>query len=107
MSVLTSQSVKDSRLYQSRSTGDFLPYDLSSVINRPEVSKLIAKAWAEKASSCRSTIAFAVNVAHAKSLAECFRELDPPVDARVVHGKTPPPERSALLHDFRTGVVSL
>lgn len=92
-------------ILQSSHTGDFLSEDLAKVINQPEVTKVVAEAWAEKANKSRSTIAFAVNVNHAHDLAAGFQALDPPIDARVVHGKTPPAERELLLQDFRDGLV--
>jgi ATP-dependent helicase IRC3 len=49
----------------------------------------------------KSTLVFAVNIEHVRSLANAFRETG--IDARFIYSKTPHKERRELISDFREG----
>lgn len=49
----------------------------------------------------KSTIVFAVNVAHVRALTKTFQSAG--VDARYLYAGTPAPERNTLIDDFKAG----
>jgi len=53
------------------------------------------------ASDRKSTIVFAVNVAHVRELTQTFQSAG--VDARYLYAGTPIPERNALIDGFKAG----
>jgi superfamily II DNA/RNA helicase len=53
------------------------------------------------ASDRKSTIVFAVNVAHVRELTQTFKSAG--VDARYLYAGTPIPERNALMDGFKAG----
>lgn len=53
------------------------------------------------ASDRKSTIIFAVNVAHVRELTQTFQSAG--VDARYLYARTPIPERNALIDGFKAG----
>ncbi|KAK4908932.1 putative ATP-dependent helicase IRC3 [Elasticomyces elasticus] len=81
------------------SAGDFQTSSLSKAINTPEVNSLTVRAWLEKAKERKSTLVFAVDVAHVTSLAATFRQFG--VDARYVTGSTNKQIRKDTVQAFR------
>jgi len=67
-----------------------------------ETNKFIVSSWISLAQNRRrSTIVFAVSIAHADGITEMFRSHG--VDARLITSKTSPDDRKARLHDFKEG----
>ncbi|KAK5729240.1 putative ATP-dependent helicase IRC3 [Elasticomyces elasticus] len=85
------------------SSGDFQTSSLSEAINTPETNSLTVRAWFEKAQTQgrRSTLVFAVDVAHVTSLAATFRKFG--MDARFVTGTTDKQIRKETVQAFRNG----
>ncbi|OQN98161.1 hypothetical protein B0A48_15993 [Cryoendolithus antarcticus] len=80
---------------------DFQNTSLGRAVNTPAVNKLTVGCWLEHAQDRKSTLVFCVNISHAKSLTEVFRQEG--VDARCITSLTNPKERSERLADFRRG----
>ncbi|KAI0307989.1 P-loop containing nucleoside triphosphate hydrolase protein [Multifurca ochricompacta] len=86
----------------STHSGDFSATSLAHVINTETLNRLVIQTWLDKAAKERkSTIVFAVNVAHARALTKTFQSAG--VDARYLYSGTPNAERSALIEHFRVG----
>ncbi|KAK5734138.1 putative ATP-dependent helicase IRC3 [Elasticomyces elasticus] len=83
------------------SAGDFQTSSLSKAINTPEINSLTVRAWLEKAKERKSTLVFAVDVAHVTSLAATFRQFG--MDARYVTGSTNKQIRKETVQAFRNG----
>ncbi|OMH86093.1 putative mitochondrial ATP-dependent helicase irc3 [Zancudomyces culisetae] len=84
--------------------GDFNLKSLEEAVDTDErnnlvVDKYLQFAQASKGKKRDSTLVFAVNVEHARSLTNTFRERG--VDARDVFGKTSQKDRAVLLGEFR------
>jgi len=84
--------------------GDFVSSQLSKVMNTPHVNEAVVRAWQEYGHD-RKTLVFAVDVAHALSLRDCFR--DAGYTAEAVEGKTKKKERDTILRNFRDGKTKL
>jgi len=83
-------------------SGDFNATSLAHVINTETLNKLVVQTWLDRAASDRkSTIVFAVNVAHVRELTQTFQSAG--IDARYLYAGTPIPERNALLDGFKAG----
>ena len=102
-------------------SGDFSATSLAHVINTETLNKLVVQTWLDRAgqllrhrcfddptlmricvaSDRKSTIVFAVNVAHVRELTQTFQSAS--VDARYLHAGTPIPERNALIDGFKAG----
>ncbi|KAI0048367.1 P-loop containing nucleoside triphosphate hydrolase protein [Auriscalpium vulgare] len=80
-------------------TGDFNATSLAHVINTSTVNRLVVQSWLDRAGQRKSTLVFAVNVAHVKELTNMFRDFG--IDARYVYSGTPVAERKALIASFR------
>ena len=83
---------------------DFKVEELSEAIDVKERNDLVARSIQELARD-RRTIAFCVDVAHAKHLAGTLRELG--VRAATVYGELELSERRRRLADFRAGKLSV
>ena len=84
--------------------GDFVSSQLGKVMNTPLVNEAVVRAWQEYGHD-RKTLAFAVDVAHAHALRDCFS--DAGYTAEALDGKTKPRERERILQRFRDGEVKL
>ncbi|KAH9982668.1 P-loop containing nucleoside triphosphate hydrolase protein [Lactifluus volemus] len=83
-------------------SGDFSPTSLAHVINTETLNKLVVQTWLDRAARDRkSTVVFAVTVAHVRALTETFRSAG--IDARYLYARTPIVERNALIEDFKAG----
>jgi DNA repair protein RadD len=80
--------------------GEYDQDALAEAMNKPKLIGDIIQHWVEKAGN-RQTIAFAVDVAHSKHIAEQFRAIG--VDARHIDGYMPLEERSPIIAAFRKG----
>lgn len=84
--------------------GDFVTTSLSSVMNTSEMNNLVVDAYAESAPD-RKAVCFAVNVAHAKNLADAFKSRG--IASESIYGGMPSSERTALLKRFQSGEISV
>lgn len=84
--------------------GDFVTTSLASVMNTPQMNELVVNAYIEQASN-RKTVCFAVNISHAKSLAEAFRSRG--ITSEAIYGELPSHERENLLKRFQNGNISI
>lgn len=80
--------------------GDYHEGQLADVMDRQMVGVALVKTWQRHAAG-RSTIAFAVNVAHAQHIADEFRAAG--ITAEAVDGNTPPELRAAILGRLASG----
>ncbi len=80
--------------------GDFDERDLKNACDRPELVQRIVEEW-HRLTPGKRTIAFCVDVEHARHVAEAFRESG--VAAAVVDGSTPIKERHQLYRDLGAG----
>ncbi|KAJ2484124.1 DEAD DEAH box helicase [Coemansia sp. RSA 2320] len=83
--------------------GDFAPAALSHAVNNSARNEAVVTAHATLGAGRRSTLVFAVDVAHAAELARAFAHFG--VRAEAVLGTTPPAERERMLRDFRSGAL--
>ena len=83
--------------------GDFATAQLAAQVNRPDRNAILLHRWHELVAShdvnVSSTLVFAVDVQHIVDLTQTF--LDAGIDARGVHGLTPPETRRDLVNAFR------
>lgn len=103
-------------------SGDFSATSLAHVINTETLNKLVVQTWLDRAGQLlrsllprqpqiltrmcaardrKSTIVFAVNVAHVRALTRTFQSAG--VDARFLYSGTPIPERNASIDGFKAG----
>ncbi|MBD2092734.1 DEAD/DEAH box helicase family protein [Microcoleus sp. FACHB-1515] len=80
--------------------GDFDDRDLKNACDRPELVQRIVEEW-QRLTPGKRTIAFCVDVEHARHVAAAFREAGVPSD--VVDGSTPIKERQRKYRDLGTG----
>lgn len=83
--------------------GEFAEDELANAVDNPGRNRLIVESWRRHAGDRRRTVVFCVNVAHARHVAEAFREDG--VEAEVILGNTPADERLAILDRFHRGLV--
>jgi superfamily II DNA or RNA helicase len=86
------------------SHGDFNQRQLADAVNNERRNQLAVAAWQEYAQG-RATLAFTVDVQHAKDLAGAFTQAG--VRAAYVSGETPKDERHATLQQFRDGQLDV
>lgn len=84
------------------SYGDFVESELSSVVNSHKRNVLIVKAWLENGQN-RQTIAFTVDIAHARGLADEFRRGG--VAAEAIWGNDP--DRRPKLKAHKDGRIQV
>ncbi len=82
--------------------GDFNQTELAETVNTPDRNRLIVESWIENA-QYRKTVAFTVDIQHAKDLAASFQQLD--VKAEAVWGTDP--ERTAKLARHKSGETAV
>ncbi|KAF8272905.1 P-loop containing nucleoside triphosphate hydrolase protein [Lactarius quietus] len=83
-------------------TGDFSATSLAHVINTETINKLVVQTWLDRAAGKRkSTLVFAINVAHVRALTKTFQLVG--IDARYLYAGTPSAERVALIDGFKAG----
>lgn len=80
--------------------GDFDERDLKNACDRPELIERIVEEW-QRLTPGKRTIAFCVDIGHARHVAEAFRAVGVPAD--VVEGGTPIKQRKKLYADLGTG----
>lgn len=95
----TVQSKADISRVSRAANGDFLPSELSQVVNTEGVNNITVRSWLAKAQGRKSTLAFCVDLEHVAGLTNTFRRYG--IDAHFVTGDTPKAVRSARLDSFR------
>lgn len=85
-------------------SGDFVAGDLELACNTPESLQNAVDNW-KKLAPGRTTIAFAVGVAHAKAIAQAFNSAGIP--AASVDGSTPIPERQRIYAQLARGDIKV
>ncbi|KAJ2906739.1 DEAD DEAH box helicase, partial [Coemansia aciculifera] len=83
--------------------GDFATAALSQAVNVDARNLAIVRAHENLAKERKSTLVFAVDVAHAQELVSAFIHYG--TKAEAVLGTTPTAERERILSDFRAGVL--
>lgn len=99
-SVETRTSLEDVRINR----GDFNQKELGEAVNDAKRNELAVSSWLRYAKD-RPTLAFTVNVAHARDLALAFNRAAVP--AAALSGDTPTYERSSILEGFRSGRIAV
>ncbi|KAF9930326.1 hypothetical protein BGZ67_005878 [Mortierella alpina] len=79
--------------------GDFVQKDLSIKCNTPVRNDIVVRSYMTYCKDRKSTVVFAVDIAHAEELTNVFRRHG--FDARVLSSRTNDAERAQLLADFR------
>lgn len=79
--------------------GDYATGSLSKAVNTETTNNITARAWLAHSRDRKSTLAFCVDVNHAKDLTNTFRRLG--VDARYMTAKTPKEVRADQLLAFK------
>lgn len=90
------------------SRGDFETKGLSLAIDTPVRNDLVAGMWkqiAQDEHGRKATIVFALNVAHARNLAESFAKLD--VTVALITSETNEAIRQTILEEFSAGKIPL
>lgn len=84
--------------------GDYREDQLAVAMDVPRIGTALVETWKRWATG-RATIAFAVNVAHSKHVAEQFTAAG--ITCEHVDGETPATERAAILARLASGVTSV
>jgi len=87
-----------------KSAGDLKPSEVRRVLTEPEIMGEMVSSW-KKYAHPRRTIAFAVDVEHARQLAKAFH--DGGVKSAVIHGELPTEKRTARLEAFQAGKLQV
>ncbi|KAI9696213.1 MAG: hypothetical protein M1836_005766 [Candelina mexicana] len=82
-------------------TGDFNATELSKAVNTDQANEITVRSWLARAGDRKSTLVFCVDIAHLNAMTAKFRKHG--IDARMVHGNTPPYERHRILKEFKEG----
>jgi len=98
LEVRTEVSVEDVRV----SGGDFVPEELSRVINTRDRNRLVVENYLELASD-RKVLVFAADLSHARNLTDMFKTYG--VNAAWVSGETPMHVRRSILKSLRAGEI--
>lgn len=84
--------------------GDFIEKQILTEMIRPEVLDFTVESYLKHATD-RTTVAFCVNVEHAKLLREKFVEKN--ISAEIVIGETPVNERNIIYDNFEKGITKV
>jgi superfamily II DNA or RNA helicase len=93
------------RVGRSSSGKDYLPTDLSLIVNSPTVVSRVVAATAPLIRSRRTVVVFAVDVKHAHALTRSYRLSG--LSAETVWGDMQGDDRARVLEDFRSGRVQV
>ena len=85
--------------------GEFSTKPLAETVDTDERNNLIVGAWGSYAYERKSTVVFAVNVAHALSLKDAFRRAG--VDCECIVGSTNKDKRREILRKFKAGEIPM
>jgi superfamily II DNA or RNA helicase len=84
--------------------GDFASKSLAPIVNVKNRNELIVKEY-KKIAPQEKALCFAVNVAHAHSLATCFKESGIPTE--FLSGTTPKRERAKIIEEFKNDKIKV
>lgn len=84
--------------------GDYSLNELASRVNVNSRNELIVKKYKQHVKNGK-TIAFCVNIEHAKKLASIFNNNN--VNAKIIHGKLNDRERSDIISNFKKGTIEV
>lgn len=85
--------------------GEFVEGELATAVNTEARNRLIVDSWHRHAAERKRTVAFCVNVAHARALRDAFRATG--ITSEVVLGETPEDERRDILERFHEGEIQV
>lgn len=80
--------------------GDYDQHELAERVDKPKIVGDVVQTWMQRAAG-RSTIVFAVSVAHAEHIADEFSSIG--VTAKCISGQTKSDERRKAMEDFCAG----
>lgn len=86
------------------SSGDFALQDLSEAVDTPARNAFIVQKFQEYAPD-RKAVAFCVDVAHCKRLADMFKEVG--IACEAVYGDMPSDERKSVLEGLKSGKIQV
>lgn len=86
---------------------DFQLEGLSKVMNTKEINEIVLNTYLHKKKlhNLKSTLLFAVDVAHCKTLFQTFQNAG--INAQYVTGKTRTGERDSIVSDFKNGKIQV
>lgn len=85
--------------------GEFAEDQLADTVDTPARNNLIVDSWQKHASDRKRSVAFCVNVAHARNLRDAFRAAG--IAAEMVEGGTPIEERQRIFAAFHDGQIQV
>ena len=96
--------VRDQLNNVKRKGNDFDMDEVEAIMNRRVINNKVVEEWFKYASD-RKTVVFCSTIKHAEDLTNTFLDCD--VNAELVTGETPKPERAQILHDLAHGDVQV
>ncbi|MGB2409205.1 MAG: DEAD/DEAH box helicase [Paracoccaceae bacterium] len=96
--------VRDQLNNVKRKGNEFDMDEVESIMNRRVINNKVVEEWFKYASD-RKTVVFCSTIKHAEDLTNTFLDCD--VNAELVTGETPKPERAQILHDLAHGDVQV
>ena len=88
----------------TRRGNDFDMDEVARIMNKRVINERVVTEWKERAGD-RKTVVFCSTINHAQDLLDMFIEHD--INAEMVIGDTPKPEREQILHDLEFGDVQV
>lgn len=96
--------VRDQLNNVKRKGNEFDMDEVEAIMNRRVINNKVVEEWFKYASD-RKTVVFCSTIKHAEDLTNTFLDCD--VNAELVTGETPKPERAQILHDLAHGDVQV
>ena len=88
----------------TRRGNDFDMDEVARIMNKRVINERVVNEWQDRAGD-RKTVVFCSTINHAQDLLDMFIEHD--INAEMVIGDTPKPERKQILHDLEFGDVQV
>jgi superfamily II DNA or RNA helicase len=88
----------------TRRGNDFDMDEVAQIMNKRVINERVVNEWQDRAGD-RKTVVFCSTINHAQDLLDMFIEHD--INAEMVIGDTPKPEREQILHDLEFGDVQV
>lgn len=82
-------------------SGDFIPSELSRLINTETRNQLIVSSYKHHAHDRKRSLAFCIDIKHAQALSDTFNSNGIP--SAAIHGRLTSEERAKILDDFANG----
>ena len=96
--------VKEALEGVTRRGNDFDMDEVARIMNKRVINERVVNEWQDRAGD-RKTVVFCSTINHAQDLLDMFIEHD--INAEMVIGDTPKPERKQILHDLEFGDVQV